>query len=262
MTTLSRGDEVTTQLSGYGGGVIIAGQTQLSFSFVEWTRTTRLYINSRIDYRVNKEKPRFEVPISWSLLDTGDDTSIRCLPINATGVYLVTLNLIVTATKEFEIKIMTKNQVDCLAKYDLDGRSVKTLTVAMTCAIIVRKLDSMVEIKLKTDSITYLEGGSTASFTFITPDHFGHPILKLKMGKLLRYHAWGSKEQKHIREYEIQAMYKILFENQETVVPIHTGTYLVSCQVILSVTKKKSRYFVLSKYLKFEQAVYLYNYVD
>ena len=241
MTSLSRDDEVTTQLSGYGGGVIIAGQTQFSFSFIKWTRTTRLYINSRIEYLVNKEKPRFSIPISWSLLDTGDDTSIRYLPIKKTGVYLVTLNLIITATKGFEIKLMTNDQVDCLVKSDLDGRTVKTLTVALACAIIVRHTNSVVVITLGTDSRTYLEGGSTASFTFITPDYFGHPVLKLKMGKLLTYHAWGSKEQKHIRGYNIQAMSKIFLENLETVVPIYTGTYIVSCQIILSVKKKKSR---------------------
>ena len=239
MATLSRSDEISTKLSGYGGGVIKAGETKFSFSFVEWKNTIRLYINNRIGYFVNKKKPKFSVPISWSLSDTGDQTSVRYLPIEKPGVYLVTLNLIVTTTNGFEIKLMTNGQVDCLVKQDLDGQTARTVTVTLACALIIRQKNSVAMIKLGTDTRTYLEPGSTSSVTFITGDHLGHPVLKLKMGKSMKYHAWGSKDQKHIRGYNIQAMSKIVLENLETSVPIYTGTYLVSCQVILSV--KKSR---------------------
>lgn len=243
MVTLKRDEQVSTRLSGYGGGVIRPDDTKISFSFVQWDGTQRLHINNRIDYFVNKQRPKFNVRVSWSSSDVGDETNIRNLPIKNPGVYLVTVNLIITTTKGFEVRLTNTNgQVDCIVKHvfeDSSTKETKIVTATLACAVVVRQKNSVVKVDLVGDTKTSLGAGSTASVTFITANHMEHPVLKLKMGKLIRYHAWGSRAQKQIHGFSIQAMSKIFMENQETAVPIHTGTYLVSCQLIISVTKPR-----------------------
>ena len=234
VSELNRGEEITCNLHGYGGGNIALKRTTFSFSFLKYP-TTKYSINSKIEFSVPKANTDFDLSISWNV----EDKRTTYLSLKQPGVYLVTVNLLI-ATRATTIEL--KLRVNGKTLFRTAQRLVKNptkLTVPLTGAFVLRRENAVVTVNLKANDQTIIQPLSAASVTFITRNYLEHPVLLLRMRKDVYYGSWRYQPWRHVHNYNLEAMSGILFENMNTVVPINSGVFMVSCQMIVSVTKPR-----------------------
>ena len=161
------------------------------------------------------------------------------ISLESNGVYFITINLIITTASDFQVNLMAANyKVECTSKQSSKTQSstLKTHTVALACALVIRQSNPWVTIKLKGNGNMQLEPESTASVAFITKNHLEHPLLILRMNAPMNYHSWGTG---NIRKYSIQSMSTFFFDNLQTAITIYGGTYLISCHMVVRVEKPR-----------------------
>lgn len=216
-------------------------RTTFSFSYLGYP-TTKYYTNFKTDYSVPKTNVEFDLPISWSFEDKQSVTTTR-LPFKRPGVYLVTVNLLV-ATKATKIEVNFR--VNRKTLFRTAQKLVKTpnsaaieLTIPLSGTVVLRSENAAVTINLKANNKTVIQASSTASVTFITANYLEHPVLILRMRNDVQYRSWRYQPWRHVHNYNLEAMSKILFENMNTVVPMSSGVFMISCQMIVSLIKPR-----------------------
>ncbi|XP_066921276.1 uncharacterized protein [Clytia hemisphaerica] len=232
---LDRNEQISLQQSGYGGGDIVAKETHWSFSYLKWN-CKRYYVNSRIDYHTRAQK-KYDQPITWSESKT-DKVAVSKIPLESKGVYFITINLIITTASDFQVQLMVVYKDECTSKQSSKTQSpaLRTHTVALACAIVIRQSNPWITINLQGNGNIQIESESTASVSFITKNHLEHPLLILRMNAPMNYHSWGTK---NIRKYSIQSMSTFFFNNLQTAITIYGGTYLISCHMVITVEKPR-----------------------
>ena len=240
---LDDNEVINIKLSGYGGGYILAKHSQLSFSFLTQKIIERYYVVNKATYFVvGDSKKYFDQPISWSQkLDNKLPSATKNLTFKDAGVYMVTVNVVVvTDSKDLEVKVLANdNKRLSTRKRYLDSKISRTVTLSFTGILILRRGKATVEVNIKSNSKTTIDESSTVSVAFMSANYLKYPLVALTVKKKAVYQSWRVHDWQHLQDFTLEGLSKFFFEDEHTVIPMYTGYYLMSCNMILILKKTR-----------------------